>query len=234
MSGTNYTPFNAMVDIVAAPGRALDAIKPHTSWFWWPLLVSVLVACAAFAYYYTWVDFDWLVDETIAALPAENRAEAADGVRAFMSPTSSIVTTCLAIVIMTFLIYAIQSAYLHVVTKLATSAEIGYGQWFNFSAWTAFVNVIGSIAIFVVIFLADNKQLGQDALSPFSMNSLFIHANMGDPWFNWGNSLSLVNIWILFLMSIGYARWTGSSIVKSTIIAVLPWALIFGVWAVLI
>jgi len=234
MSDAKYTPFNAMVDIVAAPGRALDAVKPHTSWLWWPLLISVLLTCAAFTYYFSWVDFDWLVDETIADLPAENRAEAADGVRAFMAPTRSTVITCAFIVILTFLIYAIQATYLHVVTKLATSAEVRYGQWFNFSAWTAFVNVIGAIAIFVVIFLADNNRLGQDELSPFSMNSLFIHARMGDPWFNWGNSLSLVNIWILFLMSMGYARWTGSSIIKSTIIAVLPWALIFGVWAVLI
>jgi len=234
MSDAKYTPFNAMVDIVAAPGRALDAVKPHTSWLWWPLLISVLLTCAAFTYYFSWVDFDWLVDETIADLPAENRAEAADGVRAFMTPTRSTVITCAFIVILTFLIYAIQATYLHVVTKLATSAEVRYGQWFNFSAWTAFVNVIGAIAIFVVIFLADNNRLGQDELSPFSMNSLFIHARMGDPWFNWGNSLSLVNIWILFLMSMGYARWTGSSIIKSTIIAVLPWALIFGVWAVLI
>ena len=234
MSDAKYTPFNAMVDIVAAPGRALDAVKPHTSWLWWPLLISVLLTCAAFTYYFSWVDFDWLVDETIAGLPAENRAEAADGVRAFMTPTMSTVTTCLAIVIITFVIYCIQAAYLHVATKLATSAEVRYGQWFNFSAWTAFVNVIGAIAIFMVIFLADNNRLGQDELSPFSMNSLFIHARMGDPWFNWGNSLSLVNIWILFLMSMGYARWTGSSIIKSTVIAVLPWALIFGVWAVLI
>jgi hypothetical protein len=34
-------------------------------------------------------------------------------------------------------------------------------------------------------------------------------------------------------MSIGYARWTGAEIVKSTIIAVLPWAVIFGVWGLM-
>jgi hypothetical protein len=39
---------------------------------------------------------------------------------------------------------------------------------------------------------------------------------------------------MLGLMSIGYARWTGASMVKSTIIACLPWVLIFGIWAAMI
>ena len=59
-------------------------------------------------------------------------------------------------------------------------------------------------------------------------------AGPGDDWFNWGNSLNLFHIWILVLMSIGYARWTGESMAKSTIVACLPWVLIFGIWAALI
>jgi hypothetical protein len=35
-------------------------------------------------------------------------------------------------------------------------------------------------------------------------------------------------------MSIGYKVWTGASMVKSAIIACLPWVLIFGIWAVMI
>lgn len=231
MSNANYSPTNALVDIIAAPTRALDNIRDHTKWFWWPLLITIVVSCAAFAYYYSWVDFDWLVDETIAALPPENRAEAADGVRAFMSPGTSIVTTLIAIVLVTFVIYLIQSLYLHIATKLATSAQFRFGQWFNFSAWTAFPGVFAALAMFVVILMADNNQVGQHELSPFSMNQLFIHAGPGEPWFNWGNSLNLFHIWMLVLEVIGINRWTGASMLKSTIIAVLPWALIFGIWA---
>ena len=47
------------------------------------------------------------------------------------------------------------------------------------------------------------------------MNSLFIHAEPGEPWFNWGNSLDLIKFWMLGLMALGFSRWTGSSMVKS-------------------
>jgi len=233
MADNSYSMFNAMVDIVAAPGKALDEIKSHTSWLWWPLLISILLASGLMLYYYNWVDFPWLIEETIRQMPAENRAEGADVIRNFMSVGTSSWTTVVAIVIMSLVIYAVQATYLHLANKLITSAEIGFGQWFSFSVWTGFVSVFGSLAAFVVIFMADSNQLAGDRLQVLSLNSLIVHASAGDPLYTWASSLSLINFWTIFLMSIGYARWTGATIVKSTIIAVLPWALVFGVWGVL-
>lgn len=232
MADGSYSVFNAMVDIVAAPGKALDEIKSHTAWLWWPLLISILLASGLMLYYYNWVDFEWLVEETIRQVPAEDRAEAAGPIRQFMSVGTTSWTSVAAIVLVSLVIYTLQATYLHLANKLTTGAEIGFGQWFSFSVWTAFVGVFGTLAAFVVIFMADSNQLAGEKLQVLSMNSLIIHSSPGDPLFTWGNSLSLVNFWMLFLMSIGYARWTGAAIVKSTIIAVLPWALIFGVWAI--
>jgi len=46
--------------------------------------------------------------------------------------------------------------------------------------------------------------------------------------------VTLINFWMIFLVSIGYALWTGASMMKSTIIAALPWVAIYGIWAVMI
>jgi hypothetical protein len=211
MAENSYSVFNAMVDIVASPGKALDEIKPHTQWLWWPLLISTGLACTLFAYYYSWVDFSWLVEETIRNTPVERRAESADAIREFMQPGRSPWTTALAIIVMSFIIYAVQATYLHLANKLTTGSEIGWGQWFSFSAWTGFVSVFGTLAVLVLILTADSNQLAQTDLQPLSMNSLLIHASPGDPWFTWGSSLSLIHFWMLFLMSIGFARWTGAT-----------------------
>jgi hypothetical protein len=234
MTGNSYSVFNAMVDIVASPGKALDEIKQHTAWLWWPLLISLLLGSGLMVYYYSWVDFPWLIEETIRAVPAENRAESADAIRQFMQPGRSTWTTVVAIVVVTFIIYTIQSTYLHLANKLVTGADISWGQWFSFSTWTAFVGVFGALAAFVMIFMADSNQLSQQSLQVLSLNSLLVHASPGEPWFTWASSLTLIHFWTLFLMSIGFARWTGASMVKSTIIATLPWVLIFGIWALTI
>ena len=234
MTGNSYTVFNALVDIVASPGKALDEIKNHTAWLWWPLLITILFASGLFIYYYNWVDFQWLVEETIRQIPVENRAESEDAIRAFMQPGSSMWTTVIAVVLMSFVIFTIQATYLLLANKVITGAEIGFGSWFSLTVWTSFVSVFGTLAGFVAILMADSNQMSTQGLAVLSMNSLLVHTNPGDPWFTWASSLTLINFWTLFLMSIGIARWTGVDMTKSTVIAVLPWAVIFGVWALMI
>jgi len=68
----------------------------------------------------------------------------------------------------------------------------------------------------------------------FSLNSLVVHASPDDPWFRWATSLRLLVVWSLVLLIMGYSRWTGASMVKSTVIAALPTVLIFGIWALMI
>jgi hypothetical protein len=234
MAENSYSVLNAMVDIVAAPRTALSEVKTHASWLWWPLLIGILLASGMFYYYYNWVDFPWLVDETIRQLPAESRAESADGVRAFMQADTSMWTSIIAVVVMSFVIYLVQAAYFHLANKLTTGAAITYGQWFSFGVWTGFVGVFGSLAAFATMFMADSNQMATESLAVFSLNSLLFHASPGEPWFTWASSLTLINFWMMFLASIGYALWTGASMMKSTAIAVLPWVAIFGIWAITI
>ena len=234
MTEKSYSVFNAMVDIVVAPRKALGEVKSHSSWFWWPLLINMMLAAGLFFYYFNWVDFPWLVEETIRQLPAESRAESSAGVEQCMQRDSMLWTSVIAVVVMTFVIYFLQATWFHLVNKLITGAEVTYGQWFSFGVWTGFVSVFGSLAAFVLMFMSASNQMATESLAVLSINSLLVHANPGESWFTWASSLTLINFWTIFLMSIGYALWTGASMMKSSIIAILPWAAIFGIWALLI
>ena len=234
MANDTYTAFNALVDIITSPAKAFDGIKPHNSWFWLPMLIGIALACGLLVYYYSWVDFEWLIDRTIQNIPAEDRAASEDAVRSFMSPNSSIITSVIVIVLMTFVIYLLMALYFHLANKLTTGAAISYGQWFNFSAWANFVNVFGSIAGFVVILMASSNQLPAENLQVFSANKLLLNAGPGDPWFTWGSFVNLLLLWVIALCTIGFARWTGTSTVKAGIISALPWVVIYGAWAALI
>ena len=81
MSDNSYSAVNALVDIFAAPKKALEEVRDHVSWLWWPLLISLALAVALIVYYHTWVDLDWLIDNEISKIPAESRAASADARR---------------------------------------------------------------------------------------------------------------------------------------------------------
>jgi len=233
-AATGYSPMKAMMDIIAAPGQAMDGVRGHNSWLWWPLLTSLLVTIAITILYVMWVDFPWLIEETIRSLPADSPPESADAVRDFMSPNKQMMFAVLGLTVVTFIIYAVQSAYLNIITKFTVGDQFKFGDWFSFSAWTAFPGIFGAIIMLGVILTSGSNQVGQQDLVPLSFNTLFIHAEPGEPWFTWGNSISLINIWMLVLMSIGYSRWTGASLVKSTAITWAPWVAMFGIWALMI
>lgn len=233
MSGNNYSVFNAMVDIIASPTRALDEVKDHVAWLWAPLLLVLGLTCAAFVYYYSWVDMDWFVEETIRAMPPEQRAEAGPAVRGLGAGFYMGITVA-SVIFVTFVMYAIFAAYYHLVAKIGTSGEVKYGQWFALNAWANFPGILGAIAVFVVILLADSNQVGQHELSPLSFNQLFIQAEPGEPWFNWGNSINVLQLWSVFLAGLGFSRWTGASLVKGLVVAAIPLVLIYGIWAALV
>jgi hypothetical protein len=233
MSENSYTVFNAMADIIASPGKAFTEIKQHTSWLWWPLLINIGLAMAIFAYFYSWVDFDWLIEETIRGLPAEDRAESADTVRQLMKPGQTMWITIISIAVVSFVIYSIQAVYFHLVNKMTSGAEIGFGQWFSFSVWAGFVSIFGTLAALAMILIADSNQLASTSLAPLSLNALLIHAAPGETWHTWANSLNLLSFWTIFLAATGFANWTGASTMKSWIVALAPWVIIFGIWAAL-
>jgi hypothetical protein len=233
-STATYSPINAMMDIIAAPGQAMDGVRGHNGWMWWPLLTTFIVSIGATVFYALWVDFPWLIEETIRALPPESTPETEDAVRDFMSPNKQAMMGAVGIVIVTFLIYAIQSVYLNLVTKMTVGDQFKFGDWFSFSVWTGFVGIFNSIIMLGVLLSSSTNQVGQESLLPLSFNTLFIHAAPGEPWFTWGNSLTLVNIWMLALMAIGYQRWTKASLGKSIAVTSAPWVALFGVWALTI
>jgi len=231
MKATDYSIFNALGDIIAAPGTALEQIRSRTSWLWWPLLINLVLGVAAALYYVYWVDFPWLVDDVIAHLPQGSGSQAADAIHKFMSPGKNAITSGVGITVVTFLIYTLEAAYFHLANKLGSGADVGFGQWFSLASWSGFVNVFGALAVFVVILTASTNQLPQQALSPLSLNGLVIHAEPGQPWFTWGSSLSLLTFWNIILLGMGYARWTGSPTPKAMLVTLIPWVLIFGAWA---
>ncbi|MFN2301875.1 MAG: YIP1 family protein [Gammaproteobacteria bacterium] len=230
-----YSVWNAMVDIVAAPATAIDEIRHRVSWLWWPLVITIVASSGVFAFYYMWVDFPWMVDEMIrATVPPGADPAQAQAMRDFMSPTGQVTMTAIGITIVTMLIYAIQSGYLHLVNKVAGEPSLRFGQWFALSAWTGFLGIFNILAMVVVMVTAGTNQVQVHELAPLSMNALFIHAEPGATWFTWGNSLTLVHLWILALLVLGFARWTGASLAKSTVLVTAPWVLVFGLWAFLI
>ncbi len=235
MSNNTYGIGNALIDIIAAPSKAIDEIRDRVSWLWVPLIIVIVLSIASLVSYYAWVDFDWLVDQSVAqALQSGADPSAEAAIRGFMQPGTMIAIAAVSVLVFTLLIYILQSVYLHLINKVTGNPELRFGQWFSLTAWSAFPMVFVALSTFGMLALTSTRQLGQYDLSPLSLQSLFIGAEPGSSWASWGSSLTLISFWTIGLLALGIRRWTGASVLKAVIIAAMPSVLIFGIWALVI
>src|SRR5690554_6496935 len=235
MMNNAYGIGNALVDIIAAPSKALDEVRHRVSWLWVPLGIVIALSIASLVSYYAWVDFDWLVDQSVAdALQSGADPSAEAAIRSFMQPGTMVTVAAVSMLVMTLLIYTHQAVYLHLVNKVTGSPELRFGQWFALTAWSAFPMIFLALSTFGMLALTSSRQLGQYDLSPLSLQSLFIGAEPGSSWASWGSSLTLISFWTIGLLALGIRRWTGASVLKAVIIAAMPSVLIFGIWALVI
>ncbi|MBD8524296.1 YIP1 family protein [Pseudomarimonas arenosa] len=210
------------------PGKAFEAVQER-SMIALPLILTIVGTLALWAWYYQVVDVNWLIDQMVAAQPDMEPAQA-ESMRKMMNPTMLTVFTAVGVVIMMPLILLISATYYTLSAKVIGS-EIGFGKWFALSTWSMVPALLLIPAGAIKILMTSNGQLTQEQLNPLSLNQLFFHLPASDAWAGLLSSIHLPMFWSLFLAFVGYKLWTRKSSATAWTVVLLPYVLIYGIWA---
>jgi hypothetical protein len=198
-----------------------------------PLLLLILGSAALMAWYYQIVDMPWLIDQMLAASPQGQDPAARAAMEQFMSPATMTVTTVVGIAITIPVLMLVSGVYFLLSAKVIGS-DVGFGKWFSFSAWAAVPSLLTIPAGAVAILMASNGQIANNEVNPLTLNQLFFHLPMGHRWAGLLDAIHLPMLWSLFVSAVGYQVWTKKSTATSWIIVLLPYVLIFGIWALFV
>ena len=198
-----------------------------------PLLLLILGSAALMVWYYQVVDMPWLIDQMLSASPQGSDPAARAAMEQFMKPATMTVTTTVSIAIMIPLILLISAVYFLLSAKVIGS-DIGFGKWFGFAAWASVPSLLTIPAGAVAILMASNGQIGNNEVNPLTLNQLFFHLPMGHRWAGLLDAIHLPMLWSLFVSAVGYRVWTKKSSATSWVIVLLPYVLIFGIWALVL
>ncbi|HMA10799.1 MAG TPA: hypothetical protein VKO83_02850, partial [Steroidobacteraceae bacterium] len=91
--------------------------------------------------------------------------------------------------------------------------------------------VLSLIAAALVLLTATSTQLDQADLKPLSINSLFVQRAFDQPGYTLFSSIDLIQFFSIYLSVVGVRAWSGRSWLFSSIFALLPYVLIYGIWA---
>ncbi len=209
------------------PGKAFDALKDKPRGWLPVLLIAGLMALVTLWYYKT-VDFSWLLDHMMAAIP-DAKPEARAAMAKMMTPGSSTVIGVLSSLVGIPVIYAIYGLYYLFAAKITGSA-IGFKQWYAFSAWVN-VPVLLTIPLMALQIATGHGQIGPEDLQMTSLNYLVFHLSPSSHWATMLASANLVSLWTIVLSVIGLRVWTGRGIGTCVTVTLVPWIVVYGLWS---
>ena len=192
---------------------------------WFPTLALMISTAALTLWYFSIVDFAWLLDQMLAVMKPDEREQAAKFMSRNMMQISSLVSSLL----MLPLFFAMLGVYLMIVSK-ALSHGISFGKGFALAAWSS----VPAILLFPLgamqILMASSGQLSFSELNPVSLNQLVFHYDMTHPLSTLMDTLNLTTFWNIFLLVIGFQVWAKVKRSTAIMVVLVPFVLLYGGW----
>jgi hypothetical protein len=214
-------------NVILDPTPTFGRLKSKTH-AWLPLLVSILLSAAVLFWWVSTTDFHWLVQHMLANQP-NAKPEAREAMAKFTTPKTMMIMMGAGAVIGTLLMSALAALYYLIAGKVIGS-DINYGKWFGFAVWTSVPRLL-TVPLMALQIVTSHGQLAPEDLNMVSLNYLLFHLPQTHPWAGLFGSIDLTMFWSLALATLGLKAWTGRSLGTCAFIAVLPYLIVYGLWA---
>ena len=214
-------------NVILDPTPTFARLKDKTR-AWLPLLILIVLTAGIMVWWISTLDFPWLIEHTVASQPKAT-PEMRAAMEKFMTPTSMLWTSVIGAVVGTLMITAVSALYYLVAGKIM-GVPIGFGKWFGFSVWTSVPRLL-TVPLSALQIMTSNGRLAPEDLNMASLNYLIFHLPVTHPWASLVGSMDLTMFWSIALAVLGLKAWTGRSTGTCVIVAVLPYLIIYGLWA---
>lgn len=222
--------FSILTNIITAPKSAFHTLKEKPSVLF-PLLLIILLSAAMTSYYFSTVDFPWMIEQTVMQLGEMSIAEQ-DQMRdgfSFMTPLIMGGMAIAGTVLSLGFTFAVYGAYILLISKIM-NLGLSFKHGVTLISWASVVTIFSTIATFVNISLADGGRLPLETMDPLTLDALIFNLPYGNSLKSLAVSINLMQLWGYFLMVVGFSVWTKKSMLSSTIIALGPIICIYCIW----
>lgn len=221
------------INILTSPSEAFTELEQRPAKLF-PLIIIMLPLLAVMFWYFTIIDFDWFIDDTLTnSFPRANledgQLEQARETMESMSQTTFRMFGVFGSAAGMLLLWVLQAGYLSLVSQL-NGDRFRFTHWFSLLIWTALPYLLTVIGMAVTIALNPNGQLSSFDLDPLTLTNLGIPSSNSTVALAL-NAVSLTQIWGVVLTVLAFKQWLVSGWVRALSIVLAPYLLIIGVSA---
>lgn len=218
------------VNVFVSPAEAFRTLNARPS-ILFPLAITLVAMSLVYVWYFQVVDYAWFVDDTLARSGGNMSEEQRQAVREFYANRSLVTVAASSVaggVFMILLLYVLQAGYLTLVSLLRGDSY-RFRHWFSLISWTGLPSLLIVLVMSVNILLADNGQISLSDANSLSLSSLGVQSGGNAMLQGILDSITLAMLWSIALAVMGYRQWLETGYLKSAVIILAPYLLLFGV-----
>jgi len=219
------------VALATAPSTAFAELRERPR-FWFPLLLVTLATAGVVYWYYSIVDIEWLKDAMFSSDPKfqELNEEQRAAAMSMFSRTALVWSSVASMLVVMPVFFVLEALYLLLAAKV-TKLPQEFRHWFAMASWCSLPFLLGAVVSVILLLMSETTQISAGVLQPLSLNELLLHRPVGSPGEVLFQSLSIPFFLSCALMIIGIRVWSQRSWVFSATVTVLPWVVVYGLWA---
>lgn len=237
MSRPSPTFASGLIDLFLAPASLFQALPHRRFWGWSAFALTASITAIAVFVFIGPMSSDWIVEQQLLQMGAQMSDQELAQIRpqlTAMAPHTATISAIGGACMSGLLIMLIGSAYM-LLERIATRGpRHSWSQWLRLATWAQVPQLLYALGLVGLTLLASGPDQPMSQLGYASLNGLVLDLPPDHRWFNWASSLGLFQLWSIALGAIGIRVWTGTTWPRAAALAVAPWVLTFGVWALFV
>lgn len=215
---------NSLLDIFASPLQVFQRIREKSISAWWPLLILLGATTAVYGWYFMSVDLYQFMETSMVI---SGQTPAPEEMDAIMQGASVIrIVSLVSASVGSLVMFLLLALFFFLAATLIAEEKFSYGQFLSLIAWSSLPAMITLLSTGVTYGLADGFVYLTE-LDKTSLASL-LGMSLEQSNYDLASNVTIANIWSYVLFGVGFSILTRSSAVASTIVALIPPVLHFG------
>lgn len=223
---------NACRHILLSPRQGFHEIKNKSAWSWAPFGLIMGSLVVLFLYFFSAVDFDWLINQMKSQTPGlENPSNPQVQSIDNLSPQVMFWATTFGATFGIIVSNTFYALFLYLVVRASRYPTSSYSRWFGLTWWISLPVVVSSALATLIILLSTDGMITINGLSPLSLGNFF---NPPSHWYGLMDTITPFLVWSVGLAAIGLHIWLDMDLKVAAIIAATPNITIYSVWGIYI
>jgi hypothetical protein len=219
-----------LFDIFLQPAKVFEDLRERPT-FAVPLLLLVVLSAALPLWYLLTVDQGWYLQHMLLASGRDISAADLEKTKSMMQAgmrTMPYVGAASAGIIGA-IVLCLYALYLMLAGKV-TGGAMSFRRGLSLVSWSTMPALLGLLVALVGV-ATMKPHTPMESLMLTNVDPLLVQLQPDSPWLGLARAFSLLNFWTWFLLALGWRTFNRASWTQSTIVALLPSVVIYGIMA---